>query len=186
MGTTTTMKIGVNLLTQAVVYQVNTLQQLGYRISHGRVPNSRYMVDNQEVIERGLRVWLTEQKLEKVYYEIYDPAATEALERCEVELEYLADPTVVGEVRKPPIQQLEELFAKLEKLPPEAEFRLVVTVGPDASDVPGWGPSRLYDLAGGVKESHKVGSAEGFGFGGVSGHTTYYVSKGSGSGQKPA
>ncbi len=182
MSMTTTITVGVNILTQAITYQCNTLLQMGYLIEHGRVQGGHHMVDYQEVFERGLMAWLTEQKLERVHFELYSPQSNTAYERCEVEISYLADPR--EEVVKPPIAQLEELFTRLEKLPADAQFRLVVSTAPGASAVPGWAPTTLRDFSGGVKETHAVGG-EGHGYGPISGRTSYIVANWNGQVDKP-
>jgi hypothetical protein len=183
MSTTTTIKVGVDLLTQAIVYAVNCLMQLAFRVEHGRVQGGHYMIDNQQEIEKALRVWMTEQTLEKVTFELYSPHTDKAYEDCVVELSYDADPKL--EVAKPPVAQLEELFTRLEKLPADAQFRLVVTVAPGATVVPGWGPTTLRDLSGGVREEHAVGEKDGHGYGHISGKTTYIVSNWNGQADKP-
>jgi hypothetical protein len=128
------------------------------------------MARNHEIIERGFRTWLTEEKLQKVHFELYDPDSDHAYEVGVVSLEYIADPR--EEVVKPPIDELEKLFQKLRKLPPGAKFRVVVTTAPGASEVEGWYPTTLRPLLGGVKEDIEVGS---HGFGHVSGKTRYLI-----------
>jgi hypothetical protein len=131
------------------------------------------MTANQHWIEAGVRTWLTEQTLRKVRFEMYSPQSDQAYEYCDVEISYLDDPR--EEVVKPPIEELEALFTRLEKLPPQAKFRVVVTTAPGASHVDGWAPTTLRELAGGVKEVHEVGT-EGHGYGPINGRTSLWVS----------
>jgi hypothetical protein len=173
MSTTTIVKVGVNLFEKAMVYMVNCLMQIGFRIEHGRVQGGHYMTDLMEIIERGLRVWLTEQKLLKVIFELSPPASEEAYERCTVEISYITDPT--EEVLKPPIEQLEDLMSRLAKLPADAQFGLLVTLAPGYTEVPGWGPpTTLKELMGGVKEEYAVGT-DGYGYGPIKGTIVYTV-----------
>jgi hypothetical protein len=66
-------------------------------------------------------------------------------------------------------------MSTLEKLPEDAQFRLLVALAPGYTEVPGWGePSRLKDLKGGLKQEHQVGSEHGFGH--ISGTTRYFES----------
>jgi hypothetical protein len=167
------IRVEVDLITQAVVYQVNTLMQMGYRIEHHRCEGGRHMMDNQESYEQALRVWLTEQKLERVHFELYSPQTNTAYEHCEVEISYLAEPKTT--VTKPPVAKLEELLTTLAKLPRDAQFRLVVHVADGATEIPGWSPTSLRDLYGGLKEEHVVGD-EAHGYGPVEGRVRYYVS----------
>jgi hypothetical protein len=169
MGTTM-VKVGVDLLTQAIAYVVNCLIQLGFRVEHHRIQGGHYMIDQAEDIEKAIKVWLREMTLEKVTYELYSPRTETAYEECVVELDYLADPKL--EVTKPPVAQLEELLSKLDKLPDDAQFRCVVTVAPGATEVPGWGPTALRPLAGGVKAEHQVGSGP-YGYGQIGGRIVY-------------
>jgi hypothetical protein len=170
---TTTVRIGVDLLTQSATYAVNCIMPMAFRVEAARVTGGRYMIDSAEEIEKALRIWAREMKLEKVTFEIYSPQANTAYEDCVVELSYDADPTR-GVVR-PPLAQLDEVVGKLEKLPQDAQFRLVVHVADGATEIPGWSPTSLRDLYGGLKEEHKIGT-EAHGYGQITGTATYYVS----------
>jgi hypothetical protein len=61
------------------------------------------------------------------------------------------------------VAQLEELLTKLDKLPAGAKFRLVASKAPGATVVPGWTPTELKPLMGGVKEEHQLGEEGGYG-----------------------
>jgi hypothetical protein len=171
MGTTATVKLGVDLLSQATVYAVNCVLQLAFRVEHHRVSGGRYMIENADEIEKALRIWLREMTLEKVTLELYSPLTETAYEECVVTLSYEADPQKT-EVTRPPVAQLEELLSKLEKLPSDAAFRFVVTVAPGATEVEGWCPTALRPLAGGVKAEHQVGSGP-YGYGQIGGTIVY-------------
>jgi hypothetical protein len=183
---TTTMKLKVNLLEKAVTFMANILLQMGYRISHWRVPGSRYMSRTHQILEDGFRTWLTEGTLLDVNFEIYDPLTDKAYEVGVVELEYLADPNEDEEnvVKKPPIDQLEGLFTRLQTLPEGAKFRVVVNTAPGASEVEGWYPTVLKEFMGGVKEDIEVG--DGHGFGHIKGKTRYLISNWGEQGEDPA
>jgi hypothetical protein len=180
MSTTTTVRIGVDLLTQSAVFAVNCIVPMGFRVEAARVKGGRFMVDYAEEIERALRIWAREMKLEKVTFELYSPQTDTAYEDCVVELSYDADPN--RGVVKPPLEQLDEVMGKLEKLPSDAQFRLVVTVAPGATEVPGWEPTALRDLAGGLKEEHKIGT-DAHGFGQITGRIVYRESNWNSHGQ---
>src|SRR5215217_8229792 len=90
MTTTTTLKIGVNLLEKSTIYTTNCITQAGYRIENGR-GLSGYMRDHQKWLEGGVQTWLGEQKLLSAHYEIYDPATDKAYERCQIDLNYITD-----------------------------------------------------------------------------------------------
>ncbi|MBI2858128.1 MAG: hypothetical protein HYX90_03520 [Chloroflexi bacterium] len=163
-----TVKVGVNLLEKSVTFMANTLLQMGYRIEHSRGLKPGYMSANHQVIEAGLRTWLAEQKLLSLHFQILDPQADAALEEWETVIEYTANPR--EELRKPPVEQLEGLTARLRSLPSSARFRLFVRLAPDASEVPGWVPGGLSPLQGSVSEDTEVGE---HGFGHVWGKTRY-------------
>lgn len=171
---TTMIKLEVNILQKSIVYMTNTLLQLGYRIEHGRGVAGGYMARYHEVIERGFRTWLTEEKLQVVHFEVFDRRSDKAYEVGQVSLEYTADPNEEDlVVKKPPIEQLETLFKRLRQLPPGAQFRVVATTAPGASEVVGWYPTTLRPLLGGVKEDIDIG--EGHGYGNVRGKTRYLI-----------
>jgi hypothetical protein len=171
---TTMIKLEVNILQKSFTYMTNTLLQIGYRIEHGRGLTGGYMTRLHEVIERGFRTWLTEEKLQIVHFEIFDRSSDKAYEVGKVSLEYTADPTEEDlVVKKPPLEELETLFKRLRQLPPGAQFRVVATTAPGASKVEGWEPTRLRELLGGVSEEIEIG--DGHGFGNVRGRTRYLI-----------
>jgi hypothetical protein len=172
----------MNLVEKSVTYMANTLLQMGYRIEHGRVPGSRYMSRTHQIILIGFTTWLAEEKLLDITFEIYDPQSDKAYEVGVVEMEYLADPNEENVV-KPPIEQLEALFTRLQKLPDGAQFRVVVNTAPGASEVEGWYPTTLKELMGGVKEDIDVGDSHGFGP--IKGKTRYRISNWDEKGDAP-
>jgi hypothetical protein len=170
MGTTTSLKVGLDLLTQSAVFASNNVIAMGFRVEHHRVSGGRYMIDNADEIEPAIKTWLREMKLERVTYELYSRETNTAYEDCIIELDYLADPQL--EVTRPPLAQLEELLAKLEKLPSDAQFRMVVDLSPGATEIPGWVHTQLRDLAGGLKAEHQIGEGP-YGYGKIGGRIIY-------------
>jgi hypothetical protein len=176
MSTTTSIKMVMNVLQMAVTFMTNEILKMCYRIEFGRVGTgyTPYTTSLHEVIERGIHTWLAEQKLEAVRFELYDPHRDEAYEICLVDLTYSTEAKEDTAAVKAPIEQLEELFATLETLPPGAQFRIMAHNAEGASKVEGWEPSTPKQLLGGVKEEHKVGEA--FGYGQIEGSATYVIS----------
>jgi hypothetical protein len=163
----------VDLVTKSITYATNSITRMLFRVEHGRIVGGHFMVDNEEKIEKGLRVWLREQTLLAVHCELYSPDADEAYERCTIEVAYREEAT--EEVSRPPIEQLEELMRTLEKLPDDAQFRLLMALAPGYTEVPGWGdPGGLKDLKGGLKKEHQIGGEHGFGH--IHGSTRYFES----------
>jgi hypothetical protein len=174
MSATTVLKLGVDLLEKSVNFAVNCLILLGYRIEAERGLKG-YMTRNQEWIERGIRTWVSEQKLLSLHYEIYDEESDKAYERCQIDLKYFTNPQG-QEVVKPPVEQLEALLRQLEKLPPTARFRVVAMKAPGASEVEGWVPTTLREFLDGDPEDIEVGDKE-HGFGHIWSRIVYKVAK---------
>lgn len=170
MATMTSLRIGVDLLTQAAVFAVNGILQIAFRVEAARMTGGRYMIDNADEIEKALRIWLREQTLLAVVLELYSPATGTSYEECRVEIDYLADPKT--EATRPNVAQLEELCKKLAQLPPDAQFGFVVSVAPGATKVPGWEPCEFKELAGGLKEEHTIGDGA-HGYGQIGGRIVY-------------
>jgi hypothetical protein len=173
MSTTTVLKLGVNLMMKSTIFMTNCLTQIGYTIENGRGLGG-YMCQNQEWIERGFQTWLGEQKLLSAHFEIYDPSTDKAYERCQIDLHYTTEAT--EQVVKPPIEQLETLLKKLDKLPPGAQMRVVAMKAPGASAVEGWYPTELKPFISGDTEDIEVGDKE-YGFGHTWGKIVYKVVK---------
>jgi hypothetical protein len=173
MSTGAGVQVKVDLLEKAVNYTVNILLQLAYRVEGGRgLSGAGYMSRLHEIIERGFRTWVSEQKLIFVRFEIYDPTSNQAYEVIQANLTYIDDPR--EKAVKPPIDQLEKLMKRLKKLPSDAKFGVIVQNAPSASDVPGWQPSAFKELIGGLSEEIEVGDEE-HGFGHVLGKIIYRI-----------
>jgi len=175
----------MNVLEKSVTFLTNEILKMCYRIEFGRVGTgyTPYTTSLHEVIERGIRTWLAEQKLLAVRFELFDPHRDQAYEVCLVDLTYTTEAKEDAVAVKAPIEQLEELFTKLEKLPPGAQFRIMAHNAKGYSKVEGWEPSTPKKLIGGVKEEHKVGEA--FGYGQIDGSTTYVISNWQKEAEKP-
>jgi hypothetical protein len=166
--------MSVNTLTMEINFSVNSIMRTAYRIEHGRTGGD-FMTRYHQVIENGIRTWIAEETLEAVHFELYDPTSNLAYEKGRISLQYTADPR--EEAVKPPIEELESFFTRLEKLPPDAKFRLVVTTAPNATKIPAWTSTNLLDLKGGQKEKVDFGS---HGFGRIEGKLQYEISNWSG------
>jgi hypothetical protein len=138
MGTLVSEKveIAVNVMQRSVNATANWLFQMAFKIANLRRLSPDYLIQKREIIESGLFVWLAEQKLEGLSIEIFDPNRNDAQERFDFHFEYHSSPDPT--VREPNIARLEEFCRRLEALPPGMEYRVVVAVGPNASEVPGW------------------------------------------------
>ena len=137
-------QVGINIMEKSVTYISNTVFMLAFRIVHERGLSPEYINRFRKVIEDGLFTWLTEQKLRKLYIEIFTPGRDSAHERWDFEFVFYADPN--EEVRKPPEEELEGIGKRLKKLPPGATYRIVAETDRGASKVPGWCPTTLWNL----------------------------------------
>ena len=130
--------VSVNIMEKSVTFVANTVIQILLRISHKRGLDPSYLQGNLEVIENGLRTWLSEQKLRGLLLQVSHPDREDALENWETLFDYFADPN--NEVRKPPVDEIEKACEGLAKLPPGVTYRIFASVDPDASEVGGWVP----------------------------------------------
>jgi len=150
--------VGVNIVEKSVTYVSNTVIQLLFRIAHKRGLDPSYIQGNLDVIEKGLRTWLSEQKLRALLLQVFVADKDDALENWETMFEYYADPK--EEVRKPPVQEIEKACEGLAKLPPGATYRIFASLDPDATEVDGWVPGTPKSL---VAALEKVFEDWGFG-----------------------
>jgi hypothetical protein len=130
------VEVSVNVMEKSVTYMANTVFQLGYRIAKGRGLSPEYITRSRDILERGFFTWLAEQTLLSLHFEIISPEGAKALERWDVSFAYSASPNL--EVRKPPVDEVERVCAKLRSLPPGTYYRVLVTTKPGASKVEGW------------------------------------------------
>ncbi len=170
MSTTTSLKVGVDLLMHAAVFAVNCILQIAFRVEACRLSAGRYMIDHADDIEKALKIWLREQSLRAVVLELYSPDTGTSYEECRVEMDYLADPKT--EATRPNIARLEDVCKKLSQLPSDAQFGFVVCVAEGATKVPGWEPCEVKALAGGLKAEHTVGDGP-HGYGQIFGRIIY-------------
>jgi len=130
------IKVGVNIMQKAVTFVANSVINEQLRIAHGRGLDPSYLQSNLEIIENGLRTWLSEQKIHALLLQVFLPDREDALENWETIFIYYADP--IEEVRQLPIKDIEKACTSLAKLPPGATYRIFASVDPDASEVAGW------------------------------------------------
>lgn len=158
--------VSVNVMEKSVTYVANTVIQLLFRIAHSRGLSPNYLQHNLEIIENGLRTWLSEQKLRFFLLQVYVPGQKEALENWETVFSYYADPN--EEVRKPPVEEIEEACKYLSKLPSRTTYTIYASVDPGASEVAGWVPGTPKPLASSVEKIFKD-----WGFGNIGAEIRY-------------
>jgi hypothetical protein len=156
----------VNIAERSVVFITNTMFQMLLRITSERNLGPRYITDHREDLENGLFVWLAEQSLRSAYLEIFIEGEDRALERWDFQFTYKLNADTA--TKHPPVGELSKLCSKLESLPAEARYLVVVITAQDASKVPGWGPTKLRVLNESSSES-----LEAWEYGNISVGVTY-------------
>lgn len=130
------MRENINAFEKTATYMANAQIQLCLRIAHQRGLSPAYIQHNMPVLENGLMTWFAEKKLNALQMQVYRPGDEQALENWDTFYFYSAEPC--PEVRKPPIEQVEEFCRTLARLPDGAEYRIFAYLAPDASEVEGW------------------------------------------------
>jgi hypothetical protein len=140
MGTLVSQEVNVsvNVMERSVTASTNWVMQLVFRIINLRGLSPEHLISKREIIEKGVYVWLAEQKLEGISLEISAPDGTEAIERFDFQFSYQANPDL--SVRDPNIARLEEFCRKLETLPSDSRYVVVVHTASGATEISGWYP----------------------------------------------
>lgn len=169
MGTMVREKIdvGVNIVQRSITYMVNTTFQVLLEIIKRRNLRPDLLIQNRKVIEDGLFTWLAEQSLLSIHLEVSVPGVEQAEERWDTIFEYLSDPN--EQVRKPPIEALTDIAGRLQRLPEETVYRIIVSLKPDATEVPGWVPATFKS----IEIDQDITAGEGWGFGNLGGKLYY-------------
>lgn len=136
MSTIQAPQVKVNTMTMSVTFAVNTIFESLYRVTHERGLPADYLNDHHKVIENGLTAWLSEQTLLAALLEVSRDSETTGLERFGIGVGYSADPS--EEVRQPPTEEFTRFIRTLHALPPEAKYRILVELAPNATEVSGW------------------------------------------------
>jgi len=160
------VNIAVNVMQRSVNATANWLFQMALKVANLRGLSPEYLIKKREIIENGLFVWLAERTLEGISIEVFDSSREDAHERFDFYFTYHSSPD--PNVREPNIARLEEFCRTLEALPPGMEYRVVVSIGPNASEVPGWYDYEFRPLVGAREER-----LSDHGFGHISTHLIY-------------
>lgn len=154
--------VEVNMLTMTANFVSNTVFHSLSRIIQERGLSLDYLTENRKIIEDGIFIWVTEQSLQSLVLEVFRDGTDIALERFDYLFTYVADPVSI--VSHPSIDRLTEFCRKLNSLPSEAKYRILVTLKAGATQVAGWSPTDFKKIQS-VKEVEQ--GDWGFGFAGV-------------------
>jgi len=160
MSVTTIGKVQVDLVTASITYTINMVFKVLLEVARERGLSSTYLMDRHKSIEEALYIWMSENSLLKIFFEVSLPHSDEALEMFELTFEYVTDGD--KEVEKPNVEKLREFCRQLQALPPGAEYRTVVSKEEWASHIPGWVPTRLKEL-----DADTETSVTSFGYGAI-------------------
>ena len=160
MSVTTIARVQVDLVTASITYTINMVFKVLLEVARERGLSSTYLMDRYKSIEDALRIWMSENSLLKIFFEVSLPHSDEAMEMFELTFEYVTDGD--KEVEKPNVEKLREFCRQLQALPPGAEYRTVVRTEEWASDVPGWEPTQLKEL-----DADTETSVTSFGYGAI-------------------
>jgi hypothetical protein len=96
-------------------------------------------VQNQPVIERGLRTWLTLRQIETAYLEVYESATGRVRTRVDLQIEFREG----GDERyKTEIDAVKKAVARAGRFP-GCQYRVVVSTTDNAVKVEGWSDTTL-------------------------------------------
>jgi len=160
------VRVSMNVLTMSVNYMVNTVMQLMLRIIKERGLSPKELIRDRDLLEDGLSTWLREQTLESLHVEVVSRRGEKALEIWTTVLEYRAEPDL--QVRKPPVDQLATLCKKLRSLPSGTRYRILVSLRPGATEVPGWVDAEFRPFTQAREET-----LSGWGYGHIGGKLVY-------------
>ena len=168
MATLIKEKIGVqvNILERSVTFTVNIVFQTVFKIIGGRGLQADYLIDSRKVIEDGLFAWLSEQTLISLHVEIFRPGQDSCIERWDFDFEYRAE--MDENITPPPLQELEEIFGKLDALPAGSDYQFAVRLKSPHVRVRGWSPAPMKAL--GAPDEHRF---SGWGYGAIGTSLTY-------------
>jgi hypothetical protein len=136
------VRTSVHVTARAYTYTANEIIRIFFEAISETGLNPSQLADQQPVVERGLRTWLTTRKLDAAYLEVWDPATGKARVRVDLNLSYEDRgkeryDTDIGMVRK----AVTGLGVHR-----GCEYRVVVTLLDGAADVDGWNTTDLRNI----------------------------------------
>jgi hypothetical protein len=142
--------VRVNTRTQSVTYVTDKLLTSIKNIVRLSGLNPAKLVEDWEVLERGLKRWLDTGDLEQVHLEVYSPNTNRLVGRWDFEIFY--GYTGDGAFWQDP-DDIKYHILKQGLWPGNCEYRVVTTTKPGRPDVIGWSRTTLRSTAGFVKQS---------------------------------
>ncbi len=142
--------VSVNTYTHSVTYvtdkMLTSLKDI-IRLS-GLSPEK--LVNEWEVLDRGIKTWLATQDLQRVHLEVYNPSTGKLVGRWDFELYYGFSGDGAFYVDADAINYH---IIKAGQWPSSCEYRIVLNTKPGCPDVEGWSTTTMYSTAGFIKQS---------------------------------
>jgi hypothetical protein len=136
------VRTSVHVTARSYTYMANEINRIFLEtITNGGLDPSEF-ASIQDVIENGLRTWLTLRQLEVAYLEIYEPSTGRVRSRIDLSIAYQDG----GEERySTDIEKVRKELSSNGKFA-GCKYRVIVTTKAGAPAVSGWGPTTLGDV----------------------------------------
>lgn len=136
------LRASVDVTARSYTYLANEISRIFYEVIQAGGLDPGEYARNQEIIETGLRTWLTMRSLLAAYLEIFDAATGRVATRIDLNIAYSGSGedtyhTAIDEVRAA-IGQAGKFTG--------CRYRVVVTTSLDAAPVKGWEPTELQSV----------------------------------------
>jgi hypothetical protein len=134
----------VYVTARSYTYLANEIVRIFYEAVTDAGLSPSQLADRQQVIERGLRTWLTLRQLNAAYLEIWDPATSQARSRVDLNIAF----EIKGRERyETDITEVKGALGRLGRVPQGCQYRVVVSLAPGAVAVEGWDEASLLDVS---------------------------------------
>ena len=137
--------------THSVTYVADNILKSLKDIIRENGMNPAKLVNDTEVIMRGLTTWLDSEYLERITLEIYSPRTNKLITRWDIDVRYdwaFGDATFWTDT-----EQLKWAIKKAGVAPADVKYKLIVHNKDGHPDVAGWHPCSYRSTAGMVRQS---------------------------------
>lgn len=135
------VRSSVHVTARSYTYLANEINRVFLETIIGVGLDPGAYAENQAVVEKGLRTWITLRQLDGAYLEIYDPYTDELRCRIDLHLEY-RDSAV--ETYKTDIERVK---GAIDRQYPGCVYRVVVQTKEGAARVSGWSDTEMRDTS---------------------------------------
>ncbi len=165
------VSVSVRSYTHATTYVAeNILRSLKNILLYSGLDPDK-LVDDWDVLHRGIKAWIDSGHLKKVVLEVFDPKSDALVGRWDVNISYEwsgGDGQFWTDT-----DAIRFAIKKSGVLPSTAKYRVVATTAPGRPDVPGWSSTTLRSTDGMVEQ--RIGTS--IEASGLSGGVSYYRRK---------